>query len=231
MPSKKVHSALAPCSSRRYTAAVHEHRGTLMPNATIFRGLGLFVQRRFLDMELCRSIRCEMASGIRRRAIVRPVGRTLAALDETARRTDEAEVSTTTVGLIRSLLLETKPSLESHFRLSLSGCQRPRFYIYEKGDFFARHADRNTDQSAPEFIKTRQVSVSIFLNDQAGGLDHQSYAGGALIFHGRSGRDNSSMGIALDSEEGMCIAFPSDWVHEVQPTVSGRRYSIVSWFS
>jgi predicted 2-oxoglutarate/Fe(II)-dependent dioxygenase YbiX len=163
--------------------------------------------------------------------MVRPVGEADSVVDETRRRTDVAKVSAATAALVEGRLLALKSVLETHFLVQLAGCERLGFYIYEEGDFFIAHKDRDTDPLAPDNIKARQVSISIFLNDAAGGLDRQSYRGGALVFYGRRGdHGGATFGIPLESEEGMCIAFRSDWMHEVQPITSGRRYSIVTWF-
>jgi predicted 2-oxoglutarate/Fe(II)-dependent dioxygenase YbiX len=115
----------------------------------------------------------------------------------------------------------------------LTGWQRPQFYVYEPGDFFVPHQDRNdTDPTAPDWVRSRQVSVSILLNDERGGLDGQAHRGGGLVFYGHRGdRPGTGFAIPLEPEEGMLVAFPSDWIHEVRPVTSGRRYSIVTWFS
>ena len=203
-----------------------------MPNATILAHLGLFVRRRFLSTESCQSIRAEIASGARVAATVRPVGQADGVVDEQSRRTGVVKISPLTTTLVQDRLLALKPELETHFRVQLSGCQRLQFYLYEEGDFFVPHQDRNDmDPLAPEWLKARRVSASILLNDETGGLDGETYRGGSLVFHGRRGdRSGSSYGIPLESEEGMFVAFPSDWIHEVRPIASGRRYSIVTWF-
>lgn len=203
-----------------------------MPNATILGHLGLFVRPGFLSAESCRLIRNEVASAARIPAMIRPVGEAGGVLDQTTRRTGVANVSAPIFTLVEDRLRATKPALEEHFRVQLAGWQRPQFYVYEEGDFFGAHRDRDaTDPVAPDWVKVRQVSVSIFLNDERGGLDAHPYRGGALVFHGyRGDRSGEGFGIPLDGEEGMLIAFRSDWIHEVRPVTSGRRYSIVTWF-
>jgi SM-20-related protein len=202
-----------------------------MPNADIFAGLGLFTRRGFLDAETCHRIRYEMSSAARTPALVRPLGEATGTADEMARRTGIAEVSADTTTLVQDLLLAIKPALETHFQVSLAGCQEPQFYIYEEGDFFLPHRDRDNDPLAPDHVKARQVSVSIFLNDRVDGPEREPYRGGAFVFYGRRGGEGgATFGIPLESEEGMCVAFRSDWIHEVRPITSGRRYSIVTWF-
>lgn len=200
-----------------------------MPNGTILGHLGFFVRRGLLSRELCRLIRGEMAAATQVPAMVRPVGEASGVVDQRTRRTGVASVSASTRAIMEDHLRATKPALEHHFEVQLSGWQRPRFYVYEEGDFFTPHRDRDTDDpAAPDWIKARQVSVSVFLNDEKGGADSESYSGGCMVFYGRRG--DGTFAIPLESEQGMLVAFRSDWIHEIRPVTSGRRYSIVTWF-
>jgi len=202
-----------------------------MPNVTILGHLGLFVRRGFLSQESCRKIRSEMMAAARVPAMIRPAGETGGVLDQAMRRTGVADVSASTVATVETLLRHTQPALEEHFSVRLASCQPPRFYIYEEGDFFLPHRDRDPDDSvAPDWIKARQLSVSIFLND-ARGRDADFHRGGSLVFYGQR-RDPRApgFGVPVESEAGMFLAFRSDWIHEVKPVTSGRRYSIVTWY-
>jgi predicted 2-oxoglutarate/Fe(II)-dependent dioxygenase YbiX len=109
------------------------------------------------------------------------------------------------------------PALEAYFDVRLAGCQGAHFYVYEEGDFFLPHKDRIADPLAPDEVKVRQISVSILLNDGASGPDREPYGGGALVFYGTKGDNGEkSFGIPLEGEEGMIVAFRSDWTHEVR---------------
>jgi predicted 2-oxoglutarate/Fe(II)-dependent dioxygenase YbiX len=163
-------------------------------------------------------------------ALIRPLGQSEGVLDPTGRRTGVAHVSASIFALVEDRLQAMKPTLASHFQLQLAGWERLQFYTYEEGDFFRVHLDRDNDPIAPEYIRSRRVSVSILLNDERGGLDGQAYHGGALVFHGHRADRRGTFEIPLEAEEGMFIAFPSDWAHEVRPVTSGRRYSVVTWF-
>jgi|SRR5262250_1111938 len=203
-----------------------------MPNAAILGHLGLFVRRHFLTAKTCAEIRSEMATVARRPAMVRPHGKPGGALDDKTRRTGIASVSTATNALVEDRLRAIQPALEQHFQVQLAGQQGLSFYIYEEGDFFAAHQDADAyDPIAPDWVRKRQVSVSILLNHGLGIADAEAYGGGELIFHGRrTDRIGTGFSIPLEGEEGMFIAFPADWMHEVRPVTSGRRYSIVTWF-
>jgi predicted 2-oxoglutarate/Fe(II)-dependent dioxygenase YbiX len=201
-----------------------------MPNAAILGQLGLFVRPGFLSAQSCRRIRGEMAAAARVPATVRPYGEAGVVLNYDARRTGVASVSASTTAFVEDRLRAIQPALEQYFQVRSVGWQELRFYIYEEGDFFEAHRDGAADREAPDWIKKRQISISILLNDARSGLDAE-YGGGALVFHGRrSDRNGSWFSIPLETEEGMLVAFRSDWMHEVQPVTSGRRYSIVTWF-
>src|SRR5262245_25803366 len=219
--------------------AIMPHRGVRtredspsMLSVTILGHLGLFVRRGFLSAECCRDIRQEMAAGARLPAMVRPSGEAGGVVDQATRRTGVANVSESTTRIVEEGLRATKPALAEHFQVQLTGWQKPQFYMYEPGDFFLPHRDRDAeDPAAPDWIKARQVSVSIFLNDAAGGPDAEPHRGGSLVFYGRRGDGKgAAFSVPLESEEGMFVAFRSDWIHEVKPITSGRRYSIVTWY-
>jgi predicted 2-oxoglutarate/Fe(II)-dependent dioxygenase YbiX len=209
-----------------------------MPNATILGHLGLFVRRGFLSADTCRQIRHEMSAADRVPAMIRPPGSAGGVLDEATRRTAVASVSDATTTVIEDRLRAIQPVIEKHFSIQSSGWQRLQFYIYEPGDFFTPHRDSDAyDPVAPEWVKLRQVSVSIMLNGVNGvndadvRSDADRYGGGSLVFYGHRGdRPGTGFTIPLESEEGMFIAFPSDWIHEVKPVTAGRRYAIVTWF-
>ena len=204
-----------------------------MPTATILSHLGLFVRRGFLSPDVCRQIRSEMVAAACTPAMVRPRGAADGIVDDTTRRTAVASVSAPTTAIVEDQLRTIQPVLEEHFQVRSTGWQLPQFYIYEAGDFFAAHRDSDAaDPVAPEWVRRRQVSVSILLNNVRGGLDCEPYGGGTLVFHGHRGdQQGTGFGIPLESEEGLFVAFRSDWIHEVKPVTSGRRYSIVTWFS
>jgi len=203
-----------------------------MPNVSILGHLGFFVRRGFLSAEACRRIRGEMAAAARLPAMVRPLGEAGGVVDPMTRRTGIASMSASTIAMVEDRLRATQPALEQHFLVGLTGWQGLRFYVYEEGDFFTPHRDSDAaDPAAPDWIKTRRVSVSLFLNDPRGGCDGESYSGGTMLFYGQRGDRAGGFALPLESEEGTLVAFRSEWLHEVKPVTSGRRYSIVTWFS
>ena len=142
-------------------------------------------------------------------------------------------VSPETRALVTSRLMATRSALEKHFGVELAGCEPPSFLLYKEGFYYGRHVDANRDQEAPIRFRERRVSVSIFLNDEGGEDEPDTYSGGSLTFHG-SQRDDVPIrhsALALTGEEGLMIGFRSDWPHEIQSVYRGTRYSIVTWFA
>src|SRR5215204_37745 len=154
-----------------------------MPNVDFFTRFGLFVHKGFFDSEVCSRIRSEMQATRSTPATVLGEGDS-DEVDENTRRTKRAAVSAPTESFVEGRLLALKPMLERHFGVALSGCQEPGFLVYQEGDFFRPHPDTSTEPDAPEYVKERQVSAVVFLNDEAEDSGRDSYRGGSLTFYG-----------------------------------------------
>lgn len=202
-----------------------------MADADFLRRLGLFVEPDFLDIALCESYRSEMQSAAARPATVS--ARAEDEVDESYRRTKQAEVADDTAAAIQERLLALKPSLEQHFGLSLSSLQKPQFLIYREGDFFRPHADSSDDEDATEGVKGRQVSVVAFLNDERAEATPGAYGGGALTFYGLLGDDSSDspIGVPIEGKAGQVVGFRSSVTHGVAAVTHGERFTVVSWFA
>jgi len=198
-----------------------------MPKADFFTRLGLFAAPDFLSPEECQSLRAEMRTAVRSPATVREQGDDYG-VDEEARRTKRAEVSSQAFSLVEERLNELRPQLEEHFETSLSGFQKLGFLVYGEGDYFQRHVDRGPDPDAADFARERRVSAVVFLNDETEEPEPDTYGGGALTFYGLLGDER--VGLPLTGEQGLLIAFPSDAIHEVTPVTHGERYTVVTWF-
>lgn len=203
-----------------------------MPTADFFRRLGLFVIKDFFDPESCARLRLEAGLASNSQAMV--VSRRGERVDEGIRKTKQAHVSVPTVALVRERLLAVQPLLESHFTVTLVGCQGPEFLVYKAGDLFQAHSDSSDDPDYPddlEYVKKRQVSVVIFLNGEAEAPGPESYQGGALTFYGLIDDSRAqTCGFPLMGEVGLLIAFRSNVFHEVTAVIQGERCTIVSWF-
>jgi predicted 2-oxoglutarate/Fe(II)-dependent dioxygenase YbiX len=215
-----------------------------MSNIALLQRLGLFVQKDFLSTQLCE----QMLNGIRS-AETAPVmvvsvnalsvgtatrtqtaAQTAAAseLDPHQRVTEQIKPSATLECLIRERLFAIQPTLEQHFSQPLKGYQDPLFYRYNPGGFFATHRDCIDTPDAPDFLRTRRISIIIFLNAMSKEPMSRHYSGGALTFYGLM--NDPRYGFPMTGTPGMLIAFRSDISHEVQMVTAGERYTVVSWF-
>jgi len=200
-----------------------------MPAATFFRSLGLFVVKDFFDGAWCERLRLEASSGSKSRATV--VNKRIERLDEGIRKTKWVEVSAPTIAAVKARLLAVKPRLESHFNVTLAGCEEPQLLAYKAGDFFRLHQDNTDDVDALAYVRARQVSTVIFLNGEANALGPEAYGGGALTFYGLIDDPCwKTYGFPVVGEQGLLIAFRSNVLHEVTVVTQGERYSIVSLF-
>jgi SM-20-related protein len=202
-----------------------------MPDSSFFAGLGLFVARDFLDSHLCERYRSEVCSGARGPVSVVDGESYGEKIKETVRRTTEAKISSSSRSEIEARLTTIKPLLESHFNLRLTGCEKPQFLIYNEGDFFLPHQDRDDEPEKPDYVRKRKVSIVIFLNSEAAEPQLESYCGGSLAFYGLIDDPRwQRYGFPLVGEAGLMIAFRSEVLHEVTAVTFGERYTIVSWF-
>ena len=201
-----------------------------MPSADFFRRFGFLVVRDFLDAPSCAAIRTEV------RASMRAPGRiwrspTAPAVDESARKVDQATVSAPTKSRVAARLDALRPRLESHFGVSLTHCEPPQFLQYRDGHFYEMHRDRDADADSDPTVRTRQVSVSIFLNDHDVAPRPETFMGGSLTFYGLLADSRArAIGLPLLAEAGLLVAFRADVLHAVEPVTWGERHTIVTWY-
>jgi len=196
---------------------------------SIFAKFGLLTIENFLEADLCSRLCAEGRIGASFQATVSRKG--MATLDEDVRRTKAARIGESAIGIVRSRLLDLKPSLEAHFKASLTRCSEPHILIYRPGDFFHPHRDDGDDPMYGEDIVSRQVSVVIFLNDESKESKPGCFGGGALAFYGLlDDPRGKAIGFPLAGAQGLLVAFPSDRVHQVTPVTHGERFTIVTWF-
>jgi SM-20-related protein len=175
----------------------------------------LFLLRNFLDPDSCASLRAELALAPTTQAPVYIEG-TEGTVHETVRKTTSLHPAKETIERVQKRLLRRKSALEKHFGVTLTGCERPQFLRYQKGDFFVRHQDGNSHQLDFDHLRVRRISIVVFLND--------AFSGGALTFY------DPATTFPLTGETGLLVAFRADTFHEVLPVTGGERFTIVSWF-
>src|SRR5215813_6530881 len=183
----------------------------------------LFLHRNFLDADACANLKAELNISPTTQAPVYIEG-TEGTIHESVRKTTSLHPSAETVSEVHDRLLGQKSALETHFRLNLTDCEPPQFLRYEKGDFFVRHQDGNTEQLDFDHLRVRRISLVVFLNDFTVEPQVNCYSGGLLNFYDHLGT------YGLTGETGMLVAFSADTLHEVSPVTDGERFTIISWF-
>jgi predicted 2-oxoglutarate/Fe(II)-dependent dioxygenase YbiX len=200
-----------------------------MPKADFFSRLGMFVDRGFLEPDLCRQFLAEARSADSSPATVVRRGATL--VDETFRRTLGLALPPKTISYMETRFLALKPALEKHFNLPLSSVEELQFLRYREGDFFGQHRDSSGGPYDPDFIKLRKVSVVLFLNSQEKEPAPGIFCGGALTIFGLSDDPQwQAYGFPLVPEEGLLVGFRSEIVHQVEAVTAGERFTVVTWY-
>jgi predicted 2-oxoglutarate/Fe(II)-dependent dioxygenase YbiX len=202
-----------------------------MPRASFFRDLGLFVAPGFLAPALCDELRAQLSQ-------VRAQATTIAGeqasgggvVDEAVRKAARVCLEGPAKVNLKQRFMDLMPALQDHFKTPLSGCQGPEFLRYDPGAFYLAHRDKS--ENGPVQTARRRVSAVLFLNTQTKEPVPDMYGGGSLAFYGLlDGAQWEKVGIPLEGEAGLLVAFDSGVFHEVQPITFVRRYTAVSWFT
>lgn len=141
-----------------------------------------------------------------------------------------AALTTATEGLVQDRLWSVMAQLEERYRCEVSHLSGVTALIYRRGDHFAAHSDGGVEEDAPPEVTRRRVSLVVALNDGAG--ERPDFTGGELHFYPScppSFEPAPHDFVAVRSEPGLLIAFPSPMVHRVTPVIEGRRYSLALW--
>jgi SM-20-related protein len=202
-----------------------------MPHAAFFRDLGLFVAPGFLEPASCDQLRAQLSQARSEATVI--VGSETGGdgvVDESVRKAARVNLDGPVKTLLRQRFLNLMPALQDHFKVILTGCQGPEFLAYDKGAFYLAHRDKTED--GPAQTARRRVSVVLFLNTQSKEPAQDTYGGGSLTFYGLlDGPQWENVGLPLEGEAGLLVAFNSAVFHEVQPVTFGRRYTVVGWFT
>jgi SM-20-related protein len=190
---------------------------------------GLFLRRKFIDAETCARIVAEIRSAPTTQAPVYIEG-SPDLVHEDVRRATSLHPSAETIDWVQERLLQQLPALSAHFKLDLTGCERPQFLVYRAGDFFVRHQDGNSEQLEFDHLRVRRISIVVFLNDAATELEPDTFRGGALLFCREGDAQQQSVTFPLWGETGLLVAFASETLHEVTPVTDGERFTIINFF-
>jgi predicted 2-oxoglutarate/Fe(II)-dependent dioxygenase YbiX len=200
-----------------------------MPNADLAAHFNLFLLPNFLDSQTCVLIRNEVNASPTTQAPVYIEGSD-ELVHETVRKTTSLHPSQEIITHVHGLLSQQKSALEDHFGQRLNDCEPPQFLRYQKGDFFVRHQDGNTEQLEFDHLRVRRISIVVFLNDSSERPQAGSFSGGTLNFYDAHDTAEDATVFSLNGECGLLVAFAADTVHEVSPIVSGERFTIITWF-
>jgi SM-20-related protein len=192
-----------------------------------FERFGFFIRPGLLPGEEAERLRGEMARAAGKAATVAE-GESGDELDEGQRSSKWAQVSDETRADLHERLLSLKPALEEHFGTEFAGCQKPQFLVYREGDFFGAHHDTSDDEDAADFVRERRISVVLFVNRQSEEPSPTTFGGGQLTFYGLM--DDARVGLPVDAQAGLVVAFPSEALHAVSPVSHGERFTVVTWF-
>ncbi|HTI42721.1 MAG TPA: 2OG-Fe(II) oxygenase [Vicinamibacterales bacterium] len=169
----------------------------------------IFVTPDFWSGERCDSVRGAIGRSDLSRAEVFDSGYRV---DETARRTFEADVDPDVLREVEDSIAAVRPRVAEFYATTLVGSEGPAFLRYPAGGFYRVHRDclPGGDEEFP-----RQISVVVFVTDAC--------EGGVLRIYGPSMRD-------IQPVAGTLVAFPATWLHEVLPVTAGIRDAVVDWF-
>ena len=127
-------------------------------------------------------------------------------------------------------VFELVDDLAAHFDLKPTTLQPLKFTRYDVGDFYKPHRDVVVNGDAREGINARKIALTFFLNQQGDEPGEGDYCGGNLTFYGLVDDPAwQGVGIPLESDAGMLVAFRPDIIHEVTPVTHGTRYAITTW--
>lgn len=195
-----------------------------MSTPALLSRLGVLIIEDFLSVAEC-SMLCSTASEATTSDA--PVVRGSNIVDKKMRSTRRLTLSEPLATRLNKEFAAVRPAVERHFSISLNGHEELQLLMYGEGDFYRSHRDSSFKEGYPEYISRRQISAVVFLNSE----DEGSYEGGALVLYDLvQASNNRTVGIPVRGSAGTLVAFRSDVLHEVEPVIRGKRFSIVTWF-
>jgi SM-20-related protein len=201
-----------------------------MPDAAFFGRSGLYVAERFLEPDLCQELCAEISAGIHEPGTVGSKGAD-SVVDREVRRVTRATISGASRDVVRERQLGRMSEIATYFGQALVDCQQPQFLRYITGDFYQRHWDATVREDSAPTSLARKVSTVLFLNASSREPQPGTYGGGALTFYSLfEGPDYEDLGVPLEAEPGLLVAFNSHVPHGVELVTHGERFTIATWF-
>jgi PKHD-type hydroxylase len=134
-------------------------------------------------------------------------------IDEDIRKAQIALIPYKQLSWLQESVTEALRYCNQQFRFDLDGFMDLQVIKYEVDSFFLAHLDILTINSDMQ----RKVTFVIQLSNP------DDYVGGDLCVWTKKEEDRMSR------KKGSLHAFPSYLLHEVTPTLSGTRYSLIGW--
>ena len=123
----------------------------------------------------------------------------------------------------------TEANKKANWNFEIDWVEDVQFTSYKKGEFYDWHQDYFDEPYKCDDVnfnnKIRKLSCCINL------YDPKKYKGGQLEL--KIQREKTEVIVnpkEFNNEQGSIIVFPSHIFHRVTPIISGKRYSLVSWF-
>ena len=201
-----------------------------MAKASQLIPFGVFVRPLFVAPDLCAQWVDLMGRSGGREARVFSQEKGKLVLANQVRKVRMVRVTDEAITEVNRKLRDLRTQIADHFQVSLQGHEPPKFLSYKKGDFFFPHRDNGDAGSVPDIYQKRRISVVIFLNDHSSQPKEGCYSGGELVLNLFTDPKAAHLGLGLEGESGLLIAFRSDVMHEVKAVRHGHRHTIVSWF-
>jgi PKHD-type hydroxylase len=102
---------------------------------------------------------------------------------------------------------------KEEYKFQLIGCEPLQLSHYKPGMFYKKHLDVLSLLEDTQ----RKITFVIQLTPE------ENYEGGELVIH------TSSTPNYVTKKQGSIVVFPSFLLHEVNPILSGERFSLVGW--
>lgn len=99
---------------------------------------------------------------------------------------------------------------QAHYRFQINGVEAPHFCTYQVGECSPWHHDFAGDNCT-----NRKLTLLVFLSDP------NTFEGGQFHLYPSTPRELQ--------KQGSLLVFPSYLMHQVEPVLSGVRYSFITW--
>jgi SM-20-related protein len=161
-------------------------------------------------------------------------------IDKTVRKTAVYSLSPHLESIYQENFLKHQSKIEEYFSLALTTATILQTLVYEKGDFYIKHADdsseivdtENKTQGYVCVAPQRKLTTVLFASsheEAANSPQNTTFKGGELIFNYLYDKNGNT--VSITPKAGDMIVFFSNPVfsHEVTPVSDGYRVSLVQW--